>query len=202
MRRLLWAVVLSGSLVEAQTSRADLERMALAASPALQRSAAEVRAAAGRAKQAGLYPNPVLGFTGDHNTPALDGGSLGGFAEQRIVTGGKLGLDRKAADQDRLGAEEMAKAERLRVIAAIDAMYYRGLGEQRLIEARTRMAELTQRTAATSHELANLGQADQPDVFQVEIEAQRAQLAVTMGRNALDRTWREIQALFHPGRGP
>jgi cobalt-zinc-cadmium efflux system outer membrane protein len=133
----------------------------------------------------------------------LDGGSLGGFAEQRIVTGGKLGLDRKAADQARLGAEEMAKAERLRVIAAIDALYYRGLGEQTLIEVRSRMAELTQRTAVTSHELANLGQADQPDVFQVEIEAQRAQLAVTMARNALDRTWREIQALLNqPGLKP
>jgi cobalt-zinc-cadmium efflux system outer membrane protein len=200
MHKLLFVFALAGSLASAQTTREDLERMALAVSPALQRSAAEVRAAAGRAKQAGLYPNPMLGATGDHNTPALDGGSLGGFAEQRIVTGGKLGLDRKVADQDRLGAEEIAKAERLRVIASIDALYYRGLGEQRLIEVRTRMAELTQRTAVTSHELANLGQADQPDVFQVEIEAQRAQLAVIMARNALDRTWREIQALLNqPG---
>ena len=203
MRRLLVAIALAGSLAQAQTSREDLERMAVAASPALKRSAAEVRAAAGRVKQAGLYPNPVLGFTGDHNTPALDGGSLGGFAEQRFVTGGKLGLDRKTADQDRLAAEEMSRAERLRVIAAIDSLYYRGLGEQRLVEVRTRMSELTQRTAATSHELANLGQADQPDVFQAEIEEQRAQLAVTMARNALDRTWREIQALVNqPGLRP
>ncbi len=202
MRKLLWAMALGG-LASAQTSREDLERMALAASPALRQSAAEVRAAAGRVRQAGLYPNPVLGFTGDHNTPALQGGSLGGFGEQRFVTGGKLGLDRKVADQDRLGVEEMAKAERLRIIAAIDALYYRGLGEQRLLEVRTRMAQLTQTTAATSRELANLGQADQPDVFEVEIEAQRAQLAVVMARNALDRTWREIQALVNqPGLKP
>ena len=153
------------SLGMAQTRREDLERMALAASPALRQSDAGIRAATGRVRQAGLYPNPMLGFTGDHNTPALDGGSLGGFAEQRIVTGGKLSFDRKAADQDRLGAEEMAKAERLRVVAAIDALYYRGLGEQRLLEVRTQMAELAQRTAATSHELANIGQADQPDVL-------------------------------------
>ena len=202
MHKLLLAIALAG-LASAQTSREDLERMALSASPSLRQSAAEVRAAAGRVRQAGLYPNPMLGFTGDHNTPALDGGSLGGFAEQRIVTGGKLGLDRKAADQDRLGAEEMAKAERLRVIAAIDALYYRGLGEQRLLDVRIRMAQLTQTTAATWRELANLGQADQPDVFEVEIEAQRAQLAVTMARNALDRTWREIQALVNqPGLKP
>lgn len=202
MHRLLWAIALAG-VASAQTTREDLERMAIEASPALRQSAAQVRAAAGRVRQAGLYPNPMLGFTGDHNTPALDGGSLGGFAEQRFVMGGKLGLDRKVADQDRLGTEEMAKAERLRVIAAIDGLYYRGLGEQRLIEVRTRMAQLTQTTSAASRELANLGQADQPDVFEVEIEAQRAQLAVTMARNALDRTWREIQALVNqPGLKP
>ena len=39
--------------------------------------------------------------------------------------------------------------------------------------------------------------------FEIEIEAQRAQLAVTMARNALDRTWREIQALLNqPGLKP
>ena len=203
MHKLLLLSALLVTLAQAQTQREDLERMALAASPALQQSSAAVRAAAGRVRQAGQYPNPMLGFTGDHNTPALDGGSLGGFAEQRFVLGGKLGLDRKAADQDRLGSEEMATIERLRVIAAIDALYYRGLGEQRLIEVRQRMAELTQRTASTSQELANIGQADQPDVFEVELEAQRARLAVTMARNALDRTWREIRALLNqPGLKP
>src|SRR5277367_1898260 len=74
----------------------DLERMALAASPAIAQSAAETHAAAGLARQAGAYPNPVIGASGDHvaGGPVLRGGELGGFVEQRIVTGGKLGLSR------------------------------------------------------------------------------------------------------------
>lgn len=203
MSRVLAVMLIAAGVTSAQMRREDLERMALASSAAVQQASAGIRAAEGRAKQAGLYPNPTLGVTGDHNTPALDGGSLGGFAEQRIVTGGKLGLNRKAADQDRLAAEEMAKAERLRVTAMIDGLYYRGLAEQRLLDVRMQMADLAGRTAATSHELANVGQADLPDVSEIEIEAQRAQLAVTMARNSLDRTWREIGALLNrPGLKP
>ncbi len=102
MRRLLLFATLAASLF-GQSKLEDFERMALDAEfSSGKQASAQVRVAAGRAKQAGLYPNPVLGATGDHNTPALNGGSLGGFIEQRFVVGGKLGLDRKSADQERL----------------------------------------------------------------------------------------------------
>src|SRR5262249_51136130 len=39
---------------------ADLERMALENNPTLKQAAAQIDAAAGRAKQAGLYPNPTI----------------------------------------------------------------------------------------------------------------------------------------------
>ena len=47
-------------------------------------------------QQAGLYPNPTIGYTGDE----IRGGSVGGgkegfFVEQTIVTGGKLRLSRE-----------------------------------------------------------------------------------------------------------
>ena len=181
----------------AQTTLADLERMALSGNPTLAQAEAGVRAAAGRARQAGLYPNPVLGATGDHNTPALDGGSLGGFAEQRIVTGGKLGLARKAGEQDRFVAEEMQKAARLRLLIQVRILFYRGLGEQRLLDVRQQMAALAARTALTLAELNNVGQADRPDLLAAEVDARRADLAVTMALNALERTRRELAALVN-----
>ena len=98
----------------AQTRLADFERLALS-HPAIGQAEAGVRAAAGRARQAGLYPNPVLGANGEHNTPTLNGGSSGGFAEQRVVLGGKLGLARKAAERDTAAQGEYAQATRLRV---------------------------------------------------------------------------------------
>jgi len=176
----------------------DLERMALAASPVLAQSDAEIRSAAGLARQAGAYPNPVLGASGDHvaGGPDLRGGDLGGFVEQRIVTGGKLGLARSAADQRRRAAEQMREAGRLRVLTEIRSLYYQALGEQRLLELRKEMSDLAGRTAKTLHDLNNLGQADRPDQLSAEVESQRAELAVTLAQNALDRTWGEIAAML------
>ncbi len=203
--RIAWIVLAAAPLwpqTSAQTpprtvTLQDLEKMALAGNPSLAQAEAGSHAALGRARQAGLYPNPVLGATGDHNTPVFNGGSLGGFVEQRIVIGGKLGLSRHAADQDAAAAMELQNSARLRVLTDLRRLYYRGLGEQRLLDVRKQMADATARTAATFAELNNVGQADRPDQFTAEIEAQRAALAVTMAGNALARTWREIAAVVN-----
>jgi outer membrane protein, heavy metal efflux system len=194
----VWLLVAAARLLAQTPAREfsldELERMALAGNPAIAESEAQVSAARGRARQSGLYPNPVLGATGDHNTPAFSGGSLGGFAEQRIVLGGKLGLARRAADAETAGFTELQAAMRLRVLSEIRSLYYRGLVEQRWITVRREMADIAARTAATFAELNNVGQADLPDRMVGEIEAQRASLAVTQAENALNRTWREIAA--------
>ncbi len=176
---------------------AELERLALASNPSLQQSAADVRAAAGRAQQAGLYPNPVIGGSGEHiaTGPVLRGGTIGGFVEQRVITGGKLGLSRRAARQDQLASVEMQEAQRLRVLVSIRSLYYEALGGQRLLEIRQQMLDLATRTAKTARETANLGRLDRPDVLAAQVDQQRAELNVTLARNALDRIWREIAAM-------
>jgi outer membrane protein, heavy metal efflux system len=196
-RQWLWLLITLPVCAQSPITLGDLERMALTASPSLEQRAADVRAAAGRARQAGVYPNPVLGTSGDHvaGGPVLRGGDIGGFVEQRLVTGGKLGLGRKSAEQTRMAAEQMQEAGKLRVLTTIRLLYYQALGEQRLIANRKEMADLAARTAKTWRELANLGQADRPDVLAAEVEAQRAELAVTLAQNALDRTWREVAAV-------
>jgi outer membrane protein, heavy metal efflux system len=194
----LCALVLAVAFpLSAQMRLAELEQMALANNPAIAQAAAGTRAAEGRLKQAGLYPNPVLGANGEHVTPVIDGGSVGGFVEQRFVTGGKLGLAKQAAKQERLSAVEMQNAARLAVLTSVRTLFYRALGEQRLVELRREMADVAGRTAQTLAELNNVGQADRPDQLAAEIESGRALLAATLARNALDRTWREIAAVVN-----
>jgi len=202
IRRLLPGVLfLAGAPLFAQQplNLADLERMALEASPSLRQSAADVRAAEGRALQAGLYPNPVFGSSGEHisTAPGLRGGTVGGFVEQRFVTAGKLGLSRRAGEQLAAGASQLQEAERLRVLTGIRTLYYEALGGERLLDIRREMADLAGRTARAARESANLGRTDRPDVLAAEVESQRAALSVTLAVNDLDRTWREIAALVN-----
>ena len=175
----------------------DLEQMALRRNPGLAQATGGVRTAEALRRQAGLYPNPMIGYTGgDINRGSVfDYGEHGVFAEQRFVTGGKRGIQRRLAEQDIALAKAEAEAERLRVLSSVRSLYYRALGEQRLLAVRTQLARLARRAVQTTSELANVGQADRPDLLAVDIEAQRLELGLVQARNALQRTWRQLAAV-------
>ena len=177
----------------------DLERMALANNPTLKQAAAEIDAAAGRAKQAGLYPNPILSAVGEEISrgPVIRGGETGAGFQQRIVTGGKLGLSRSVAEQERLAAEQAAQAQRQRVLNAVRVLYYQALGDQRLVQVRGQLAGLARQVVRISGELGNVGQADRPDQLFADVEAERLDLGLVTARNALERTWRQIAAVVN-----
>lgn len=175
----------------------DLEQMALRRNPGLAQATAGVRTAEALRRQAGLYPNPMIGYTGDeiNRGAVFNYGEHGAFIEQRLVTGGKLGIQRQLADQDIALAKAESEAERYRVLSTVRSLYYQALGEQRLLSVRTQLARLARRAVQTTSELANVGQADRPDVLAVDIEAQRLELGLVQARNALQRTWRQLAAV-------
>lgn len=177
----------------------DLERIALANNPTLKQAAAEIAVATGREKQAGLYPNPIVSVVGEEISrgPIIRGGEIGGGFQQRIVTGNKLGLSRQVAGQDRLAAEQMAQAQRQRVLNAVRSLYYQALGDQRLVQVRGLLAGLAREVVRISGEMGNVGQADKPDQLFAEIEAERLDLGLVTARNALERTWRQITAVVN-----
>jgi cobalt-zinc-cadmium efflux system outer membrane protein len=177
----------------------DLERMALASNPTLKQATAEIAAAAGRAKQAGLYPNPTLSAVGEEISagPIIRGGETGGGFQQRIVMGSKLSLSRQVAEQERLAAEQIAQAQRQRVLNAVRVLYYQALGDQRLVQVRGQLAGLAREVVRISGEMGNVGQADRPDQLFADIEAERLDLGLVTARNALERTWRQITAVVN-----
>jgi len=177
---------------EPTLSLEQLEQMALESNPTLAQASAQVQAAAGRTLQAGLYPNPSLGYSGEEISRPASGGEHGGFVEQTIITAGKLGLSRAVFQQEQVQAEELAKAQRLRVLNTVRLLYYETLGAQDLVAWRDRLAALAQEAVGITHQLFNIGQADQPDLLQAEIEAQQAQLALAAAHANLDRAWRQL----------
>lgn len=80
----------------------DLEQMGLANNPTLRQADAEVRATQGRQRQAGLYPNPTVGYQGEQiRGGSFRGGEQGAFVQQDIVLGGKLGAAKNVVEQER-----------------------------------------------------------------------------------------------------
>src|SRR5262249_47903587 len=150
-----------------------------------------------RARQAGLYPNPMVGITGDEvNTgPIIRGGELGFFVQQELVLGGKLSKSRTALEQETARTVAESEGHRLRVVNDVRAAFYKTLASQRKVEVRTRLIEIVTEAVKVSEQLKNVGQADLPDVLAIEVEEQRAELALIQARNELDQRWRQLAAV-------
>ncbi|MCP4504862.1 MAG: TolC family protein, partial [Fuerstiella sp.] len=74
-------------------SLADLESLALQRNPTLATATARMNAARGQKVQAGLYPNPSVGYHATEIGNLGTAGQQGAFISQRFITGGKLELD-------------------------------------------------------------------------------------------------------------
>ena len=66
---------------------ADFQRLAAANNPALRQAASDVEAARGLMIQAGLYPNPTIGYGNNPDNNNTGSGVQGAFVDQLIKTG-------------------------------------------------------------------------------------------------------------------
>src|SRR5580692_5509979 len=206
-----WALLLVALPGRAQTpvteqktiTLEELQQMALQKNPTFGQSAANIQAAEGRKKQSGLYPNLTVGYQGEQiRGGSFHGGEQGFFVQQDIVLSGKLGLNRKIFDQELKQAETEAEEQKVRVVTNVRMSYIQALAAQQTLELRQTLSKLADDAVQTSHQLANVGQADAPDILEAEVEAQQAQLAVSMAEQNRQRVWKELGAIVGNPRLP
>jgi cobalt-zinc-cadmium efflux system outer membrane protein len=177
---------------------ADLERMALEKNPTLAQAQAAADVSRGRARQAGLYPNPNVAFAATEISkgPVIRGGEQGLLVQQNIPLGDRFGLGRQVFEQEVQRAESVAKAQRLRVLNSVRVLFYRALAAQRKVELRQTLVSLYQNAVSTTRQLVNVGQADAPDLLEIEIEHLQAENAVIEARNDLAAIWSGLTAVI------
>jgi len=174
----------------------ELQQMALQNNPTFRQSAANIQAAEGRKRQSGSYPNPTVGYQGEQiRGGSFHGGEQGFFVQLDIVLGGKLGLNRQIFDQELKQAETEAEEQKLRIVTNVRMSYTQALAAQQALKLRQDLSKLADDGVETSHQLANVGQADAPDVLESEVEEQQAQLAVTMAEQNRQRVWKALAAV-------
>jgi cobalt-zinc-cadmium efflux system outer membrane protein len=164
--------------------------------PTLQQVAAIVRRSEAEAKQAALYPNPSVGYEGDQiRGGSFGGGEQGGFVAQNIVLGGKLGLRRNIYEQQRRADQIAAEAQLARVHNDVARMFYDALSAQQMVLVRGRLLGVANDAVETAHQLANVGQADSPDVLQAEVEAEQAAIDYTVAQRLFIQKFKSLAAL-------
>ena len=174
----------------------DFLAMADRNNPTLKQAAAMIRRSEAEAAQASLYPNPSIGYEGDQiRGGSYGGGEQGGFVAQTVVLGGKLGLRRDVYQQQKRADEIAAQAQMKRVHSDVTERFYHALSAQQTVAVRGRLVGLANDAVQTARQLANVGQADSPDVLQAEVEAEQAAMDYTVAQRVFMARFRELAAV-------
>ena len=145
--------------------------------PTLAQADLFVRRSEAQAKQAGAYPNPTVGYYGDEiRGGQLGGGKQGAFVQQSVVLGGKRGLRRDIYTQQNASDRTGVEVQKLRVHSDVTQAFYTTLTAQAMVVVRQRLVGIALDAVETVHQLANVGQADSPDILQAEVEAEQAKI--------------------------
>ncbi len=170
-----------------------LERLARQNNPTLVQAQAQIEGERGKALQAGLYPNPVIGYAGEQiGVEGTAGEFQGGFVEQEIVTAGKLRLSREKYLARTSAAEFQALGQDYHVINEVRIRYYRTLGAQQRLALQRELLESAEDALVTAQELFNVGQANRADLYQAKVLREDRRLDVKMARNGLEMEWERL----------
>lgn len=173
----------------------ELEQMALACNPSVQRAAAMVAAAGGTWVQVGLAPNPSVGYEGQQLGSGGIAEQHGVLFSQEIVRGGKLALNRAVAGNERLRLEQELEAQRLRVLTDVRVAYFQVLLAQRQIELTNSLIQIGQEGAKTVDALYRSQEVGKADVLQAQLEVENSQILAENARNRHASAWRSLTAV-------
>jgi cobalt-zinc-cadmium efflux system outer membrane protein len=177
-----------------------VEQLACENNPTLVQARAQIDGTLGKALEAGLWPNPTLGYQAEKiGSQGTAGEFQGGFIQQEFVTAQKRRVSREKYLARAKAAEFLALAQQYRVINDIRRLYWRTVGAARLVTIHEQILRNSEDRLATSEEKFNVGQANAVDVRRARIQVQRAKLELRMVTNDRDQTRRELSAFVGAG---
>jgi cobalt-zinc-cadmium efflux system outer membrane protein len=174
----------------------DLEGIALRNNPALAAAAARIEAARGGWVQAGLFPNPVVGYNSMDVGNRGTAGQQGALFRQQFITAGKLRLGQAVATQEIRQARFLFAAYELRVLSDVRMRYYDALTAQRRVEISGELARIGDSLVASTRRLFDNRQVSENNLLQAEIEAEQAHILLDNSRNEHLEAWRRLAAVI------
>jgi cobalt-zinc-cadmium efflux system outer membrane protein len=171
----------------------DLQRLAQTNSPLLRQAASDIEAAAGAAKQAGAYPNPTVGLTGQTQGPG-GGPNYGGAIGQTIKTPGKLKLAQAPATMDLENAKLAYRRAETDLMAAVRTGYFAVLVAQENIRGNRALVKLTDEVYKVNVVQLKGGDVATYEPMQLGVFAVQARTALVTARNNYTVAWKQLAA--------
>lgn len=184
-------------------SLADLTQLARANSPAIRQTQADAEASYGQVIQAGLHPNPTVGYQADQVQPGLrippgatfsGAGQQGGYVNQLIKTAGKLSLAQQVAGYDYVNALVAVRRAEVDVTAAVRGAYFTALIAQQSLQISRSVAELADEVYGLQLKQVAAGEAAGYEPLLLYAQAVQARTAVAQAEAAYKGAWRQLAA--------
>ena len=172
----------------------SLQQVAAQHSPVMRQAMAGVYKSRGLALQAGLYPNPTVGYQGDTIGTARTAGYNGIFASQEFVTAGKLTHAQNAALMDVRAAEHAARRTRIRLATDVRRNYFKVAIAQEQLQFHRAMAQLTNAAYRAQIDLLAGGESVAYEPVQLRVLAIHSGNNVIQAQNGLMAAWRQLAA--------
>lgn len=174
----------------------QLEEIAEESNPALVQLAAVVDKARGVHEQVGLYPNPVVGYSGSEIGSDGSAGQQGGFISQTIVTGDKLALNRNVAGWNIQELSWAYQVRRHRVLNDVRLRYYEVLGAQQRLSVAGELLKVAENGVKLVKQLEKAKQAPRADVLQATIDLNEIQIIGQNAQYEYDAAWKRLLAVL------
>lgn len=172
----------------------SLHQIARANHPGLRAAAASVEAARGAMIQAGLPPNPNIGYEADTvrtlNTP----GYKGAYLQQTIITARKLGLAAEAAAVDYANAVISQRKTWVTVTSNIRRSYFQVLASRQRVVLANALLDLSERAYQAQIQLVAAGEAAPYEPLQLRVLTTQARASLIRAQQDSIAAWRTLAA--------
>jgi cobalt-zinc-cadmium efflux system outer membrane protein len=172
----------------------DFEQLALANNPLVTQAQADVDSAMGQAVQAGLYPNPIVGYQADTVGSGGTANYHGVFIEQQIKTANKLGLARSSALFSVYNSQLTLQKTRVDVLTGVRSAYYNLLTARETLKIYEALVRFTDQAYRVQVEQLKGGQAAAYEPMQLRSLSNIARTVLAQSRNRYDAASRQLAA--------
>lgn len=162
--------------------------------PSLRAAAAAVESARGLMIQAGLPPNPKVGFQGDTINTAYTDGYQGAYLTQTIITARKLGLAAEAAAVDYANAVVAQRKTWVQVTSNVRRSYFQVLAARQRVRLAETLFDLTSRAYNAQVELVAAGEAAPYEPLQLRVLTTQARASLVRAQQDSIAAWRSLAA--------
>lgn len=172
------------------------QELALRSNPSLAQAAARVDAAWGQLVQSGLYPNTIIGYhaneVGNYGGPGVQGG----FIRQKIITGGKLQLNRSVARHELQLAEVELTVQEQRILNDVNSRFFEMLVAQQRLTLTQELVRIAESFVQSTETLLKAGRVNENNLLQAQLESDNAHILRDNARNLYHESWRRLRAII------